>query len=137
MSYTPSPNKGENTSTPSNPGSTPTGRSNFSGLRVDANRIGMTGYTANNFQTQDATGTPVTSPVAVNTTTTLTVPANAVSVTLVSVTNGIRISEDSTYSVYFNLPAATPFTVECANQQYVYLQSASGSTTVSFIFNLV
>lgn len=97
----------------------------------------MTGITGNNIQTLDATASPVKSPVAVDTTTTLTVPLNAAAITVCSVTNGIEVSEDSTYSTYFNVPAATPTTFDCANQQYIYLQSASGSTTVSFYFTMV
>lgn len=122
MTYTPSPLKAK--SVPDN----------FGNLRTDGSRIAM--LYANTFQSQDATASPVTSPVTVNTTTTLTVPQNAVQVTIISVTNAVQISEDSTQSVYFNLPAATPLTLDCANQQYIYLKTGS-STVVSFQFKLI
>lgn len=124
MAYTPSANK--IASTPSE----------FGGLRVDGNRVALTGAIANNMQSQDATGTPVNSPVTVNTTQTLVVPQNAVAVTICSVTNAVQVSEDSTQAAYFSLPAGTPFTFQCANQQNVYLKT-SGSTVVSFQFQMI
>jgi len=135
MAYTPSANKSGNTI--AGPGNaTATSRSNFGGLRVDANRVALTGSTANYMQSQDATGTPVTSPVTVNTTQTLVVPLNAVAVTICSVTNAVQVSEDSTQAAYFSLPAGTPFTFQCANQANVYLKT-SGSTVVSFQFQTI
>lgn len=110
--------------------------SNFKGLKTDGNRIAMTGAVGNIILTQDATGTPVVSPVTVNTTQTLTVPANAVSCTIVSVTNAVQISEDSTQAAYFSLPAAVPFTFDCADMKEIYLKTGS-STVVSFMFKAV
>lgn len=124
MVYTPSPLKIK------------TSPDNFGALVNDSNRIGMTGATGNTIQTQDATGTPVTSPTTVNTTTTLTVPQNAVSVLIASVTNAVQISEDSTQSTYFSLPAGNPQWLDCARQQYIYLKT-NGSTVVNFCFKLV
>lgn len=110
---------------------------NFSGLRNDGNRIAMTGVIGNNMQSQDATAvTPVTSPVTVNTTKTLVVPQGAAQITIVSVTNAVQVSEDSTQTAYFTLPAATPLTFDVANQQNVYLKTG-GSTVVYFQFNIV
>ena len=136
MTYSPSPDKAGNVVQPALGSTKPTSMSNFGGLRVDANRIGMTGALANNMKSQDATATPVTSPVTVNTTKTLTVPLNAVSITISPVTNAVQVSEDSTQSAYFALPAGTTWTFECANQEYIYLKT-SGSTVVSFYFSLV
>lgn len=124
MAYTPSPLKSK--STPNN----------FGGLRNDSNRVAMTGSLGNTFQTQDATASPVSSPVTVNTTQTLTVPQGAVSILIASATNAVQISEDSTQSAYFSLPAANPQWFDCANQQYVYLKTGS-STVVSFMFKVV
>jgi len=124
MAYTASPSKLK------------TSPNDFGGLRTDGNRVALTGTTANTMQSIDATATPVTSPVTVNTAATLTVPQNAVAVTIVSVTNAVQVSEDSTQSAYFSLPAATPFTFQCANQQYVYLKTGS-STAVSFQFQII
>ncbi len=108
----------------------------FGGLRSDANRNAMTGALGNFMQSQDATGTPVTSPATVNTTQTLIVPQGAVSITVISVTNPVQVSEDSTQAAYFALPAAIPWTFDVANQQNVYLKT-SGSTVVSFYFTMV
>jgi hypothetical protein len=136
MAYTPSANKAGNTVAANQGNATPTSRSNFGNFRVDSGRNSMVGY-ANNFVTQDATPTtPVTSPTTVTATTTLIVPLNAISLTVVSVTNAVQISEDSTQSVFFTLPAATVYTLYCANQANVYIKAGS-STVVSFMFQTV
>jgi hypothetical protein len=119
MAYTPPAYK---TSTP------------FGGAVADGNRTGLTGF-PNIMQTIDGTGTPVASPVTVNTTQTLVVPLNAVSVTIVSTTNAVQVSEDSTQAAYFSLPAGVTQTFPCARQANVYLKTAS-STVVNFFFNL-
>lgn len=111
------------------------GGNNFGGLRVDGNRIALA-TTANTFQTIDATGTPLVSPLTVTTTATLVVPQNAYRVTIISVTNPVQISEDSTQSAFFALPAGIAWSIECANQQNVYLKVAS-STVVSFMFECI
>lgn len=136
MAYTASVNKTGNTLQANQGNATPTARSNFGGLRVDANRVALTGSTANYMQSQDANTSPNQSPLTVNTTATLTVPANAVAVTIVSVTNAVQVSEDSTQTAFFTLPAATVFTFQCANQQFVYLKTGS-STVVSFQFQTI
>lgn len=136
MAYTPSPNKAGNVVQANQGNATPTSRSNFGNFRVDSGRNAMSNW-ANSFMTQDATPTsPVTSPTTVTATTTLIVPLNAISLTVVSVTNAIQISEDSTQSVYFSLPAATVFTLNCANQANIYIKAGS-STVVSFMFQTV
>jgi hypothetical protein len=96
----------------------------------------MTGAIGNQIQTQDATGTPVTSPVTVNTTKTLVVPANAVSLVVISTTNAVQVSEDSTQTAFFSLPAAIPWEFDCARVSNMYLKTGS-STTVNFYFKLV
>lgn len=112
------------------------GISDFGGLRTDANRIALTGNTGNFFQTKDATSTAVTSPVSVNGDKTLTVPVNASSIKIASETNPVRVSEDSTYSCYFTVPAGEVFELDCANQAYVYLQT-TGATTINFAFKCI
>lgn len=109
---------------------------NFGGLRSDGNRVSMTGALGNTFQTRDATGTPLVSPLTVATTQTLVVPVNAVRFTIVSTTNAISISEDSTFSTLFTIPASTIYTIDCANMTNIYL-SAALSTVVSFNFATV
>ena len=96
----------------------------------------MTGVLGNYMQTQDNTGTPVTSPVTVNTTKTLVVPPNAAQITVSPVTNPVQISEDSTQTAYFAVPAGQTITFDCSNMSNVYLKTA-GSTVVSFYFNMV
>jgi hypothetical protein len=107
----------------------------FGGSVTDANRVAMTGF-GNSIQTIDATGTPQASPLVVNTTATLVVPLNAIRCTISSVTNSVQVSEDSTQSAYFTVPAATLFTIDCARQTNIYLKTGS-STAVNFYFSLV
>ena len=111
-------------------------RSNFAGVKTDANRVAMMGPAGNIIQTIDATGTPLVSPLTVNTTATLVVPNGAVSCTFISVTNALQISEDSTQSAYFSLPAGIPFTIDCVDMANIYLKTGS-STVVSFLFKVV
>lgn len=124
MAYTPSAKKSSS------------GTKDFAGLPIDGNRVAMTGTTGNFMQSQDATGTPVVSPVTVNTTATLKVPSGAVSVKISPVTNPVRVSEDSTYAAYFAVPAGAVVDFDCANQAEIYLQTSS-STVVSFQFKVV
>lgn len=110
----------------------------FGSLVNDQNRIGMTGYSANFTISQDSTATPVTSPVTNMSSSgaTLTVPANAVSVTINSSVT-ILVGEDSSYAQGLNVPASTLYTYPCARQAYVYLKPSNGTNTVSFQFNCV
>ncbi len=108
----------------------------FGSLVNDANRNAMTGAVGNFIQTQDATGTPVTSPATVNTTQTLVVPTNAVSCTIVSTTNAVQVSEDSTSTASFALPAGVPWTFDCARLKNIYLKTGS-STVVNFYFTII
>lgn len=109
---------------------------NFGGLRTDGNRVAMTGALGNFMQTRDNTGTPVNSPATVNTTQTLVVPTGAVQCTISPVTNPVQVSEDSTQTAYFAVPAGAVVTFDCANLSNLYLKT-SGSTVVSFYFNMV
>jgi hypothetical protein len=119
---------------------TPTGRksklnpNDFAGFKTDGNRVAMP--FANYFLTIDATGTPQVSPLTVNTTATLVVPLSAVQCTIVSVTNPVQVSEDSTQAAFFTLPAGVPFTFDCTDMANIYLKTAS-STVVSFMFKTV
>jgi hypothetical protein len=126
MAYTPPVRKAKSSTQPNN----------FAGVKTDSNRVAMMGPTGNIIQTQDQTGTPVTSPVTVNTTKTLVVPDGAVSCTITSVTNAVQISEDSTQTAYFSLPAAQVLTFDCADMANIYLKTGS-STVVSFLFKIV
>jgi hypothetical protein len=108
----------------------------FSNLQNDAGRNAMTGITANRMLTQDGAASPVTSPVTVNTTQTLLVPQNAAQLTVVSTTNAVQVSEDSTSGESFAVPAGVIWTFDVANQQNVYLKTGS-STVVNFYFSTV
>lgn len=128
MAYTPSANKAK--------AQVPAQASLFSNLQMDGARNALTGILGNRILTQDATGSPQSSPLTVNTTATIVVPQNAAQITIVSVTNAVQVSEDSTQTAYFSLPAGVPWTFDCANLQNVYLKT-SGSTVVSFYFTTV
>ena len=122
---------------PSEPGQ----ESNFGGLAVDANHIGMTGALGAGPQTADATGTPLTSPLTVSNSavTTLLVPANAVQLNLIAATNTVNISEaDATVaSKYFTIPDGAQITIDISRCSTLYLKANTGSATVSFWFNVV
>lgn len=109
---------------------------NFGGLVNDGNRNAMTGALGSIMQSIDGTDSPVTSPVTVTTTQTLVVPPNAVQVTIISTTNPVQVSEDSTQTAFFTLPAALPWTFDVARQNNVYLKTG-GSTVVNFYFTMV
>lgn len=106
----------------------------FGGAVTDGNRTGLTAF-PNQMQVIDAAASPNASPLTVNTTATLVVPLNAVSITIISTTNAVQVSEDSTETAYFTLPAATAMTFPCARQANVYLKTGS-STVVNFFFEL-
>lgn len=110
--------------------------SNFGGLVNDGNRNALTGVTGSYMQCEDAAASPVMSPATVNTTQTLVVPQNAATITVVSTTNPVQVSEDSTQTAYFTVPAATIASFDVARQQNVYLKTAS-STVVNFYFTMV
>lgn len=124
MAYTVSPNKTE------------AGKTNFGGSVVDSNRIAMNGL-GSNFQTRDGTGTPVNSPLTMTgSTQTLTVPPNATQVTINPVTTAVNVSEDSTMSVFFTIPAGGSQTFDVGRQGFIYLAGTSPNLT-SFVFKLV
>ena len=103
-------------------------------------RIYNTGlwHRGNKVSTVDGATSPVSSPLAVDTTTikTLTVPSNAVAL-VISASVALRVSEDSDMSSYFVLPADTPLVLDVANEDYVYVRGDSASGSCYFIFQLV
>ena len=125
MAYTPSGLRNKNNLT-------------FGSLVNDQNRIGLTGATGNTIQSQDATGTPVTSPVTnmSGSGAALTVPANAVQFTVNS-TVSIQVGEDSSYAQGLTIPANTLWVFDCARIQNLYLKPSSGTNTVSFQFKII
>jgi hypothetical protein len=128
MAYTASANKVKT--------QVPAQASLFSNLQMDGARNALTGVLGNRMNTRDATGTPQNSPLTVNTTATIVVPQNAAQIIICSVTNAVQVSEDSTQTSYFSLPAGVPWPFDVADQQNVYLKT-SGSTVVSFYFTQI
>ena len=114
---------------------------NFSGLVLDANHVGMTGAVGAGPQTVDISASPIVSPatIASNAVTTLTIPLNAVSVSLYATTNTVNISESSS-SVsdhYFTIPTGVQIDIDIARTGLLYLKANSGSATLSFFFKVV
>lgn len=129
-----------------NPTKTNPRYNHFGSWPHDANRQPIS-VSENYFGTEDATGTPVTSPATISNTgvSALTVPAAAGSI-VISSSAALRVSEDSTMSHYFVLPANTPLEFPClspaADQQLtntgvIYLQGDAASCTVQFFFKCV
>jgi len=125
MAYTPTPLRQK-------------GTQSFGSLVQDQNRVEMTGTTGNTVISQDATGTPVTSPVTNMSASgaALTVPTNAVQLTINS-TVSIQIGEDSSYAQGLLIPANTLWIIDCARMTSVYLKPSNGTNTVYFQFKVV
>lgn len=111
---------------------------NFGGLRTDGNRVAMTGGLGNAVVSQDATGTPVTSPVTnmSGSGVTLICPTNAIQLTINS-TVACQVGEDTSYAQGLNIPANTLFTMDCANMTSIAVKPSSGTNTTSFQFKVV
>lgn len=124
MAYTPSPYRQKK-------------ETSFSGLIMDGNRNALTGALGNGFVTQDATASPVGSPLAMSgSVQTLTVPSNATTITINPTTAVVKVSEDSTMSVYFTVPVGASQSFPCARQEFIYLEGTSPDV-VNFYFSKV
>lgn len=135
MAYTPPTFKTKAQTAPT--GATPSViASNFGNLQTDAQRSPMTGVLGNYSQSQDAAASPVVSPVTVTTTQTLKVPQGAAICNIISTTNAVQVTEDSSFTATFSVPAGQIYAYNCANQQFVYLKVGS-STVVNFQFVMV
>lgn len=107
---------------------------NFGGQVMDGNRVAIQGISSG-FITTDATAIPVVSPVTLSgANTILTVPANAVSITIVAGTAVASVSEDVAFASSVTIPVGGTLTIDVARQKFVYLR---GTTATSFLFNLV
>lgn len=113
----------------------------FGNLRNDASRNALTGVVANGPQTVDISGTPVVSPATVSNSavTTLTIPLNAVRVNFLAATNTVNISEsDNTVAAhYFTIPTGVQVSVDVALTSVLYLKANTGSSTLSFYFDII
>ena len=108
----------------------------FGNLPESGQLTKMTGAVGSNFMTVDGTGTPVVSPVTVNTTTqTITVPQNALSIK-VSAPTAFTFTEDSSYTAGFSVPANVILSFDVWRQQYVYFKTTS-SIAISFAFKIL
>lgn len=114
------------------------GLQTFGSLVFDQNRVGLTGVLGNTFLSQDATGTPVTSPQTnlAASTQALVVPSNAVQFTISS-TVAIQVGEDSSGAQGINVPANTMATFDCARIANIYIKPSNATNTVSFQFKLL
>lgn len=111
---------------------------NFGPMGQDANKqpLGI----ASGIQTQDATGTPITSPIAVpnGSVTTLLVPRNAVKLHIIPLTQSVNISEVSDVSTYITAPVGVDTVIPCVRQSIIYLKANTGAATgTSFYFELI
>lgn len=124
MAYTPSARK------------TKSAVNNFAGQAVDGNRVAMS-Y-ANAMVSQDATGTPVVSPVTnmSGSGVTLVVPQNAVRFTINS-TVACQVGEDSSFAQGINVTANTAQTFDVAQQATISIKPSSATNVTSFYFTVV
>lgn len=129
------------TFTQKTPATEPGEENNFGGIATDGNRVAMTGAIGAGPQTVDATASPQSSPlsVATNSVTTLKVPANAVQVNFLASSNSVNISEaDNTVaSKYFTVPTGVQTTVDVARCASLFMEANTGTSTLSFWFNVV
>lgn len=118
----------------------------FGNLRRDGARAELTGALGNGFQTSDYTTSPVTSPVSVaaNSVTTILVPPNAASITIITKTQSVLVSEASANSGlsswstnYAEIPVNTPTTIDVGLQSTIYLLASTSTAVVSFWFQIV
>lgn len=91
---------------------------------------------ASGIQTSDATGTPVTSPVALTTSTkTINIPMNAAKMNFIA-DAGVKFSELSGFGNSVTVPSNTVFTIEVGRQTTIYFQAAT-TANLSFWFSIV
>jgi hypothetical protein len=110
---------------------------NFGNIRKDGSRQSLAGSPGNGFQTIDVSGTPLASPQTIGTTATIiNVPLNATTITINPAT-AVNVSEVVSLSSYFTIPANTPTTIDVANQLNFYLFTGTGTSVVSFFFQIV
>lgn len=108
----------------------------FGNLPTSGQDTKMTGAVGSTFMTQDATASPVLSPVSVaSTTQALTVPTQALSIT-VSAPTAFTMSEDSSFTAGFTVPANVIFSQDVWRQQFVYFKTTS-TILISFSFKML
>jgi hypothetical protein len=120
----------------------PNQQSNFGNLQRDGSKQPMAGVLGNGFQTTDATGTPVTSPVSVTTGTVVTLnsPASAANITLTATAFTLFVSEvsgTSSLTSYTIIPVGQSMTFNIANQGPLYLLGGTGTCVAGFFYEIV
>jgi len=127
------------TFTQKTPAIEPGQESNFGSLVVEGSHNVM--QVGGGPQTVDISAVPVVSPASVLSTsvTVLTVPLNAIQVNFFALTNTVNISESSATVAtnYFTIPAGIMVTVDVARTAKLYLQANTGTSVLSFWFNVV
>lgn len=122
----------------------PAQEDNFANMQRDASRSPLN--VSNGIQTQDVTGTAVTSPVtlATNAVTTINIPVNAITMTITSKSFSTLFSEAianaslSSWSAnYAEVPVGTSVTIGVAKQSVIYLLGGTGAAITSFFFGIV
>lgn len=111
---------------------------NFGGQAFDANRTPL-GSVDSGFITQDATGTPKTSPQSATTAAdiALIVPSNATSVVISTSAFAVDVSELAGHSQYMTVPVGAVATFDVARQGTLYLRGNGGTAVATFAFQLV
>jgi hypothetical protein len=110
----------------------------FGPMALDSNKQAI--QVASGIQTQDATGTPVTSPMTIPTATitTINVPTNASKFHLIPLAHSINISEKSDMSIAFTAPSGVEVVIPCVRQSVIYLQANTGDAVgSSFYFEII
>lgn len=104
---------------------------NFGGQPDDGNHVAIP--VAAGIQTSDATGSPVTSPIAFPTTqTTLTVPLNAIALNVMPLTNTINVGEvSSSVTTYLTCPTGVVTRIPCARMGSIFIKANTGAATGS------
>lgn len=102
-------------------------------------RDGSTGaiQIGSTFQTNDATGTPLVSPLTYTTgVTTLIIPDNAVEIILAPSTN-LRVSELQSMAQYYVIPSGQAEALGVSKQTNVYIQGDSAGGILSFRLTVI
>ena len=105
----------------------------FSNLSRDGSQTAM--QTGRGIATQDATASPQTSPFTLPSAsiTTISVPSNAAELVMFCAT-AFKVSEDSTVTRYFMIPASTTIAIPLSGTDTIYLQASTGTPTLYFYF---
>jgi hypothetical protein len=107
----------------------------FGSFALDSNSRPIESPTG--ISTQDATGSPQVSPLAITTgVTTIAVPTNAVEMVVTS-SVVLRVSELLAMTRYFTIAANQTQVIPLARTDLLYVRGDSSAGTLSFNFNLI